>query len=106
MEEKYRVRSNSNAEQKTEKQRNDENNANTIKNAAEVAIATKNPYAVAAGMAIKGLDKVTGGKSTEMLGKSMTNSFKMSPNGKQFQNLSNNLSERSSLQYLLSPSFV
>ena len=48
------------------------NNANNIRNAADVAIASKNPYAMAAGAAVKAADKITGGKSTEALGKGMT----------------------------------
>ena len=44
--------------------RADANNANTIRNAADVAIATKNPYAVAGGAAVKAADKLTDGKST------------------------------------------
>ena len=44
--------------------RADANNANTIRNAADVAIASKNPYAMAAGAAVKGLDAVSGGKAS------------------------------------------
>jgi len=93
MDEKYRARDNGQDPEKIQEQINNENNANTIKNAAEVAIATKNPYAVAAGAAVKGLDKATGGKSTEALGKVATKVFKQMPNGDQLQNLSNDLSE-------------
>ena len=45
-----------------QKARNDANNAKNIRNAADVAIASKNPYAMAAGAAVKGADKLTGGK--------------------------------------------
>ncbi len=70
------------------------NNAKNIRNAADVAIASKNPYAVAAGSAVKVADKVTGGKSTEALGKAMTKANKASPIvGKKIQNASNKLSE-------------
>lgn len=69
------------------------NNANNIRNAADVAIATKNPYAMAAGAAVKVADKVTGGKSSEMLGKGMTAANKIAPGGRQVQKLSNNLNE-------------
>lgn len=78
---------------KTQEEINNENNANTIKNAAEVAIASKNPYAMAAGYAVKGIDKVTGGKASQELGKVMTKANKNSPGGQQIQNLSNNLAE-------------
>ena len=57
---------------KTEKERSDENNAKNVRNAAEVAIASKNPYAMAAGGAVKAADKVTGGKASERIGKEMT----------------------------------
>lgn len=52
-------------------QRDSANNANTIRNAAEVASKVNNPYAKAIGEGIKAADKLTGGKSSEMLGKSM-----------------------------------
>ena len=73
--------------------RADANNANTIRNAADVAIATKNPYAVAGGVAVKAADKLTDGKSTEALGRAMTKANQYNPGGNQVQNLSNNLSE-------------
>lgn len=76
-----------------EKARADANNANTIRNAADVAIATKNPYGVAAGVAVKGADALTDGKASEALGKAMTKANQYSPGGNQVQNLSNNLSE-------------
>ena len=69
------------------------NNAKNIRNAADVAIASKNPYAMAAGAAVKAADKITGGKSTEALGKGMTKANKMTPGGNRIQNASNNLSE-------------
>lgn len=78
---------------KSEKQRNDENNAKNIKNAADVAIASKNPYAVAAGSAVKAADKITGGRSTKALGKAMTKANQYSPVGKKVQDASNKLSE-------------
>lgn len=80
-------------QQKTQEQINTENNANNIKNAAKVAKATKNPYAMAAGYAVEGLDKMTGGKSTELAGKMITRANKTSPIGQQVQNLSNKVSE-------------
>ena len=76
-----------------EKMRNDQNNANNIRNAADVAIASKNPYAMAAGAAVKAADKISGGKSTEALGKGMTKANNMTPGGKRIQDASNKLSE-------------
>lgn len=82
-----------NEDGKTQREINNENNANNIKNAAEVAIATKNPYAVAAGTAIKAADKISGGRSTKALGKSMTMANKISPGGRKIQKMSNRLNE-------------
>lgn len=79
--------------QKSQDEINAENNANNLRNAADVAIATKNPYAMAAGYAVKGLDKVTGGKSTQAMGKALNKANKIAPGGKQIQNVSNKLSE-------------
>ena len=81
------------ADRKAEDERSTQNNANNIRNAADVAIATKNPYAMAAGAAVKAADKITGGKSTEALGKSMTRANKMAPGGKKIQRASNKLNE-------------
>ena len=53
-------------------QRDSANNANTIRNAAEVASKVNNPYAKAIGEGVKIADNLTGGKSSEMLGKAMT----------------------------------
>ena len=55
-----------------EKMRNDQNNTNNIRNAADVAMASGNPYAMAAGGAVKAADKITGGKSTEALGRGLS----------------------------------
>lgn len=84
--------SNEDAEQ-AEDARSTANNAKNIRNAADVAIATKNPYAVAAGGIVKGADALTGGKSTEMLGEGMTQANKMTPGGDKIQDASNKLSE-------------
>ncbi len=78
---------------KAERKRQDENNANTIKNAADVAIASKNPYAMAAGGIVKAADKASGGKSTELLGKAMTTANRVSPGGRRIQKASNYLAE-------------
>lgn len=84
---------NGNDNQMSQDERNAKNNANNIRNAADVAIASKNPYAMAAGAVVKGADKITGGKSTEALGKAMNKANKVAPGGKKIQDASNKLSE-------------
>ena len=79
--------------QMSQDERNIKNNAKNIRNAADVAMASKNPYAMAAGAAVKGADKLTGGKSTEALGKAMNKANKVAPGGKKIQDASNKLSE-------------
>lgn len=80
-------------QKKAEDKRSDENNAKNIQNAADVAIASKNPYAAAAGAAVKAGDKLTGGRLSKGLGKAMTRANKMNPAGKRIQDASNKLSE-------------
>ena len=80
-------------DKEAEKERANANNANNIRNAADVAIATKNPYAMAAGAAVKAADKITGGKSTDALAKGMTTANKISPGGRSIQAASNKLNE-------------
>ena len=62
-----------------------EKNANNIRNAANVAIATNNPYASAAGYAVKAADKISGGKASEDLGKAISKANQMTPGGKYLQ---------------------
>ena len=81
-------------EKKAQSERNAANNTNNIRNAADVAIASKNPYGVAAGAAIKGADALTGGKASEAAGKAMEKGNELTgPVGKRNQDLMNNLSE-------------
>ena len=81
-------------QKKAEEQRNATNNAQNIRNAADVAIASKNPYAMAAGTAVKAADKLTGGKATEAAGKGLAKANKMAgPAGNQFQKKLNNINE-------------
>ena len=82
-----------NQNQVSEKERADANNANNIKNAADIAMASKNPYAMAAGGAVKLADKAKGGKSTEALGKATTKLMRRTPGGRRLQSASNKLSE-------------
>ena len=74
-------------------ERNNKNNANNVRNAAKVAQATGNPYAVAAGKAVDLADKVTGGKSSEALGKALTKANQNTPGGRQLQEGLNKLNE-------------
>ena len=78
---------------KAQDQRNAMNNKKNLDNAADVAIATKNPYAVAAGYAYKGLNKLTGDKFGEKLGQGINKVNKIAPGGNQVQKASNKLSE-------------
>lgn len=79
--------------QKSEDERSTENNANNLRNAANVAMQTKIPHAVATGAIVKGADKLTGGKSSEAAGKIITKINKRIPMGKQIQETSNELNE-------------
>lgn len=79
--------------QMSQNQRNVQNNANTIKNAADVAIASKNPYAMAAGTAVKMADKFSGGRASKELGKRMNTLNKIAPGGRKIQRASNMLAE-------------
>lgn len=79
--------------QKSEDERSTENNANNLRNAANVAMQTKIPHGVAAGAIVKGADKLTGGKSSEAAGKIITKINKRIPMGKQIQETSNELNE-------------
>lgn len=79
--------------QMTQDERNIQNNANNVRNAAEVAIASGNPYAMAAGAAVKAADKISGGKSSEMLGKQINQANKQTPGGDKIQDSLNKMSE-------------
>lgn len=77
----------------SQREQNNQKNANNIRNAADIAIATKNPYAVAAGGAVKAADKLTGGKASDKLGKMVTKANQMAPGGKKAQDVLNNLDD-------------
>ena len=85
--------SNFRADQKAEDDRATSNNTQNIRNAADVAIASKNGYAMAIGAAVKAADKITGGKSTEALAKGLTKANKAVPGGKAMQKGLNKLNE-------------
>lgn len=77
-----------------EQARNDSNNANAIYNAANIAEKSGHPLASGIGKGIKVADKITGGKSTQKLGKAMTALNKASGlKGKAMQAASNKLGE-------------
>ena len=79
--------------QMSQDERNAQNNAKNIRNAADVAIASKNPYAMAAGAAVKGADKITNGKFSEKAGKLANKANKVAPGGRKIQDASNKLAE-------------
>ena len=76
-----------------ENERNVDNNAKNIRAGADIAIASKNPYAAAIGGAIKTADKVSGGKSTDLLAKLTNAANKITPGGKAIQGGLNKLGE-------------
>lgn len=86
-------RANRNGNYSSEKDRANKNNAQNVKNAADIAIASKNPYAMAAGKAVKTADKLTGGKSSEALGKGLSKATNKMPAGKTMQDMLNKANE-------------
>ena len=77
-----------------QRRRNVANNANNVRLAADVAANTANPYAKAAGTAVKVADKVSGGKASEKLGKEMDKFMKTQGlKGKMMQAAMNKMSE-------------
>ncbi len=78
---------------KAENERNNRNNTNNVRAAADVASKTANPYAAAIGTGVKAADKVTGGKATEAIGKTMTKANQVVPGGNKVQKASNRISE-------------
>lgn len=77
-----------------QKRRNVANNANNVRAAAEIASKTNNPYAKAAGTAVKVADKISGGKASEKLGKTLNTAMKMQGlKGKAMQAAMNKMSE-------------
>ena len=80
-------------DKESQKIRNDANNTRNVRNAADVAIASGNPYAMAAGAAVKGADKLTGGRASQAIGKGVSTANRITPGGNKIQELSNNVSE-------------
>ena len=56
-------------------------------------MASPHPIPKAIGAGVKAADKITGGKSTELLGRAMTTANRISPGGRRIQNASNKLNE-------------
>lgn len=71
------------------------NNANTkaIQNAADAASKSGNAYAKAIGSAVKAADKLTGGKASQALGKTLTKANKVVPGGRTAQRITNGLAK-------------
>lgn len=77
-----------------QRRRNVANNANNVRLAADVASNTANPYAKAAGTAVKVADKLSDGKASEKLGKAMDKFMKTQGlKGKMLQAAMNKMSE-------------
>ena len=89
----YKANRNGDSSNPSEKERADKNNAQNVRNAADVAIASGHPVAAAIGGAVKTADKITGGKASEGLGKAATKVMNKMPNGKAMQNASNKINE-------------
>ncbi len=77
----------------TKTERANRNNTQNVKNAAEVAKKVPNPYAKVAGHVVSAADKVTGGKSSELLGKAVTNTYRFMPGGRRIQKSFNRINE-------------
>lgn len=88
----YQARRNG-EDQKSSTERSNQNNANNVKNAADIAIASKNPYAVAAGGAVKAADKLTGDKASDELGKMATKANQTIPGGNKRQDILDKLND-------------
>ena len=84
---------NLNNDKELKKQRNIANNANNVRVAADIASKTNNPYAKAAGLAVKAADKISGGKASESLGKAINLANKITPGGRIAQAAMNKMSE-------------
>lgn len=89
-------RANRSGNSTNDQDRANKNNAENVKNAADMAIASKNPYAMAAGKAVKAADKLTGGKSSEALGKGLAKAANKMPAGKLMQNMLNKANQSGS----------
>ena len=80
-------------DEELEVDRANNNNANGIRNAASIAIASKNPSAMLAGGTVKLADKLTDGMSTDALAKGLTKANKLMPGGRNIQDMLNGVNE-------------
>lgn len=80
-------------EKKQQTERDAANNAQALRVAASVAEKSGNPYAMAAGKIVNVADKVTGGRSTHLLGKTLAKSNNSNPIGKKSQKMINKTME-------------
>lgn len=76
-------------DKEAQKARTDANNAKAVKAAANVAANSGNPYAAAVGKGIQAVDKVTGGKGSQIVGKGLTKANQIAPGGRTAQNALN-----------------
>lgn len=84
-------------QKKAENKHNAQNNAKAIRTAAKVAEKSGEPHAAAVGKVINAADKVTGGKSTELLGHVANAGMKLAPTGKMAQNAINKAGDSGAL---------
>ena len=81
-------------ENQTANQRNVANNSKNIRAVADMASKTSNPYAKTAGLAVKTADKISGGKASEKLGKTLNTLNKMNGlKGRMMQSALNKMGE-------------
>ena len=73
--------------------RDNANNAEAVKTAANIASKSGHPVAAGIGKGIQAADKLSGGKASEKLGKSLSKANKMVPGGRLAQKLTNKASE-------------
>lgn len=76
-------------EKAQKKAESDAANQKAVQVAADVAANSGNAYAAAIGKGVQIADKVSGGKASELLGKSLTTANKIAPGGKAVQGLTN-----------------
>lgn len=84
-------------QKKEENKHNAQNNAKVVRAAANVAEKSGEPHAAAIGAAVNTADKLTGGKSSELIGHGMNVGMKLSPGGKFAQNAINKAGDSGTL---------
>lgn len=76
-----------------QRRRNVANNAHNVRAAADIASKTNNPYAKAIGTAVKAADKISDGRASQALGKTLNMANKFTPGGRLTQTALNKMSE-------------